>query len=100
MLSLAAEWLVHVGGIATMSMAPLALVPWVPWNPSIFEQWVPEPIDFGKNGLQFTLLSSKYHFVVKSKKLFTRSALYNFFKGRHIFKVVDSIAKFMLYFYK
>ena len=28
------------------AVAPLAWVPWVPRNPSIFEQWVPEPINF------------------------------------------------------
>ena len=28
------------------TVAPLAWVPWVPRNPSIFEQWVPEPIIF------------------------------------------------------
>jgi len=32
-------------------VAPLAWVPWVPGNPSIFEQLVPEPINFGKIGL-------------------------------------------------
>ena len=39
------------------SVAPLAWVPWVPGNPSIFEQWVPEPINFGKKGLNYTLFS-------------------------------------------
>ena len=28
------------------AVAPLAWVPWVPGNPSVFEQWVPEPINF------------------------------------------------------
>ena len=28
------------------AVAPLAWVPWVPGNPSVFEQWVPEPITF------------------------------------------------------
>ena len=37
-----------------VTVAPLAWVPWVPGNPSIIEQWVPEPISFGKNGLKFT----------------------------------------------
>ena len=32
----------------SLIVAPLAWVPWVPENPSIFEQWVPEPINFGK----------------------------------------------------
>ena len=30
------------------AVAPLAWVPWVPGNPSIFRQWVPEPINFGR----------------------------------------------------
>ena len=30
-----------------MTVAPLAWVPWVPENPSIFEQLVPELINFG-----------------------------------------------------
>ena len=38
-------------------MALLALVPWVPGNPSIFEQWVPEPINFGKKALNSTVFS-------------------------------------------
>ena len=29
-----------------VTVAPLAWVPWVPGNPSVFEQWVPEPITF------------------------------------------------------
>ena len=40
-----------------MTLAPLAWVPWVPWNPSIFEQWVLEPINCGKRGVKFTLFS-------------------------------------------
>ena len=43
-------------------MAPLAWVPWVPGNPSIFEEWVPEPINFGKKRLKFAL------FAVQSKQ--------------------------------
>ena len=35
-------------------MAPLAWVPWVPGNPSIFEQWVAEPINFGDKGPKYT----------------------------------------------
>ena len=35
-------------------VAPLA---WAPGNPSIFEQLVPEPINFGKKELRFTLFS-------------------------------------------
>jgi len=35
-------------------VAPLAWVPWVFGNPSIFEEWVPEPINFWKNQLEFT----------------------------------------------
>ena len=38
-------------------MAPLAWVPWVPRNPSTFEQWVPEPMNFRKKGLKLTLFS-------------------------------------------
>ena len=44
------------------AVAPLAWVPWVPGNPSIFEQWVPEPINFRKKRLKFTL------FAVQSKQ--------------------------------
>ena len=29
-----------------LPVAPLPWVCWVPGNPSIFEQWVPEPINF------------------------------------------------------
>ena len=32
--------------VCKIPVAPLAWVPWVPRNPSIFEQWVPEPINF------------------------------------------------------
>ena len=35
----------------------MAWVPWVPRNPLIFEQWVPEPINFGKKGLKFEVVS-------------------------------------------
>ena len=31
-----------------IAVVPLAWVPWVPGNPSIFEQLVPEPINFGR----------------------------------------------------
>ena len=31
------------------AVAPLVWVPWVPRNPSIFEQWVPEPINYQPN---------------------------------------------------
>ena len=37
-----------------LSVASLAWVPWVPGYPSIFEQWVPEPINFGKKRPKFT----------------------------------------------
>ena len=40
-----------------IAVAPLAWVPWVPGNPSIFEQWVPEPINFGDKGPKFTPFS-------------------------------------------
>ena len=33
---------------AVIAVAPLT---WVSGNPLIFEQWVPEPINFGKKGL-------------------------------------------------
>ena len=33
------------------TVAPLAWVPWVPGNPSIFEQWVPEPINIDTKSL-------------------------------------------------
>lgn len=39
------------------TVAQLAWVPWVPGNPSTFEQWVPEPISFGKKGLRFGVFS-------------------------------------------
>ena len=32
--------------VTYVSVATLAWVPWVPGNPSVFEQWVPEPISF------------------------------------------------------
>ena len=35
-------------------MVSLAWVPRVPGNPSIFEQWVPEPVNFGKKELENT----------------------------------------------
>ena len=35
-------------------VAPLPWVPWVPGNPSIFEQWVPEPINLGNKGPKYT----------------------------------------------
>ena len=31
---------------SSLAVAPLAWVPWVSGNPSVFEQWVPEPITF------------------------------------------------------
>ena len=43
-------------------MALLAFVPLVPVNPSIFEQWVPEPINFGKNRLKLAV------FLVQNKE--------------------------------
>ena len=39
-------------------MAPLAWVPWVPGNPSVFEQWVPEPISFETKKPKFTYFFS------------------------------------------
>ena len=38
------------------AVAPLA---WVPRNPSIFEQWVPEPVNFEKKRLRFPYFSVK-----------------------------------------
>ena len=37
--------------------APLAWVPWVPGNLSIFEQWVPETINFREEGQKFNKFS-------------------------------------------
>ena len=42
-----------------MSEAPLAWVPWVPRNPSIFEQWVPEPINFGDQQVKCDQISEQ-----------------------------------------
>ena len=42
---------------AYTAVALLAWVPWFPGNPSNFDQWVPEPINFGKKQLKFTLFS-------------------------------------------
>ena len=39
-------------------MAPLVWVPWVPENPSIFQLWVPELINFGKKEIKFNPFSS------------------------------------------
>ena len=39
-------------------MAPLVWVPWVPRNPSNFEQWVPKPISSGKKELNSTFFSA------------------------------------------
>ena len=36
----------------TFTVASLAWILWVPTNPSIFELWVPEPINFGNKGLK------------------------------------------------
>ena len=44
------------GGDGNSPVAPLAWVPWVPGNPSIFEQWVPETINFGQIGLNLPLV--------------------------------------------
>ena len=44
-------------GVPKDAVAPLAWVPWVPGNPSIFEQWVPETINLGEKGLNSTLFS-------------------------------------------
>ena len=41
----------------SLIVAPLAWVPWVPENPSIFEQWVQELINFGDKGPKFTPFS-------------------------------------------
>ena len=43
--------------IIIMAVALLSWVLLVPANPSIFEQWVPEPINFEKNGINSTLFS-------------------------------------------
>ena len=41
------------------TVAPLAWVSWVPGNPPILEQWVPEPINFEKKELEFTPFSTQ-----------------------------------------
>ena len=38
-------------------LAPWEWFPWVPGNPSIFEHWVLEPINFGMKGLKFVFSS-------------------------------------------
>ena len=51
---------VRASGMLEDTVASLVWVPWVPWNPSIFEQWVPEPISFGKNQeYMYPLISAK-----------------------------------------
>ena len=42
-----------------LAVAPLAWIPWVPGYPSIFEQSVPEPINFGKKGLNLPFFPCK-----------------------------------------
>ena len=39
------------------AVASLAWVPWVPGNPSIFEQLIPEQISFGKKVQTYTTFS-------------------------------------------
>ena len=41
------------------TVAPLQWVPWVPGNPSVLEQWVLEPINFGKKEPKCTQISLK-----------------------------------------
>ena len=43
-----------------LPVAPLVWVTWVPGNPSILEQWVPEPIIFGKKQLKCTKILPEY----------------------------------------
>ena len=44
----------------------LAWVPWVPENPTSFEHWVPEPINFEKKELNFiTLVQSEQEIGVR-----------------------------------
>ena len=40
-----------------LSVAPLAWVPWVPGNPSIFKQWIPESSNFEKLNMSFAPFS-------------------------------------------
>ena len=47
--------------VCKIPVAPLAWVPWVPGNPSSFEQWVPEPINFGKT-------TRIFHFSVENEQ--------------------------------
>ena len=43
--------------VNSWAVAPLVWVLWIPGNPSIFEQWVPEPISFGIKWIKFTPFS-------------------------------------------
>ena len=54
----------------TLSVALLIWVPWVPENPSIFEGWFPEPINFEKKELEFTpfAIQNKQDIGVKTLK--------------------------------
>ena len=45
--------------VVLLTVAPLVWVPWVPGNPSIFEQSVLEPINFRKRELIFTPFSAQ-----------------------------------------
>ena len=42
---------------AYTAVASFAWVPWFPGNPSILDQWVPEPINFGKLRINLTPFS-------------------------------------------
>ena len=61
-------------------VAPLTWVSWVPWNPSIFEKLVPEPINFGKKGQKFAPFSvqNKQEIGVKTLKYFLGTHYFEF----------------------
>ena len=49
--------------------AMLAGVPWIPGNPIVFKQWVPEPINFGKKGQKCTPFSDQNKKEIKAGTL-------------------------------
>ena len=63
-------------------MAPLAWVLWVPGNPSIFRQWVPEPINFGRK-------KTGNHLADYKKKLPVRVIASYFFRVVNVLKVKE-----------
>ena len=55
------EATLYLNNYGIVNSGSVGMVPWIPGNPSIFELWVPEPINFGKKGLEFT------HFLLKTE---------------------------------